>query len=294
MIRRLARLTLICLVACGCVPEASVACANKPPEGYAAFHSPTKVTIENYDDDAMEPFMSRDGRFLFFNNSNDPQVDTNIHFAESVSASRFIYRGLLEGANSTALDGVPTMDIAGALYFVSTRSYDQSLETIHRGNFSGQSLSGPVLVEGISRRQRGWLNFDVEVSADGRTIYYSVGLFTGDPVPHEADLAVAHQSGDMFKKETGTVFEAINTSDLEYAAAISKDELELFFTRFSQGGLAIYRATRPTANQPFGSVQPVSAAVGHVEAPTLSPDERLLYYHRKGTDGRFRIYSVSR
>lgn len=37
-----------------------------------AFADPERVTIQGYDGDAMEPFLSRDGRFLLFNNRNDP------------------------------------------------------------------------------------------------------------------------------------------------------------------------------------------------------------------------------
>ena len=242
----------------------------------------------------MEPFISRDGRFLFFNNSNDPQVDTNIHFAEQVDDSRFAYRGQLEGANSSALDGVPTMDGRNTLCLVSTRHYFEVLQTIHRGKFTGDSLTDLELVGGVPRQERGRLNFDVEVSDDGNTIYYAEGLFTGDPFPREADLAVASRRDTNFERQPDLQLEAINTHDLEYAAAISKDERELFFTRLHRGSLGIYHATRRAKTDPFGTVQHIGAINGHVEAPTLSRDEQLLYYHRRDADGRFRIYSAHR
>jgi len=37
----------------------------------ADFARPEPVRIEGYDDHAMEPFLTRDGRVLLFNNSND-------------------------------------------------------------------------------------------------------------------------------------------------------------------------------------------------------------------------------
>jgi hypothetical protein len=40
------------------------------------------VRISGYAGSAMEPFLSPDGRYLFFNNENDPNVDTNLYFAE--------------------------------------------------------------------------------------------------------------------------------------------------------------------------------------------------------------------
>ena len=146
----------------------------------------------------------------------------------------------------------------------------------------------------------------MDVSDDGNTDYYTEGLFTGDPFPRKADLAVAFRITEVFrtganlKRQPDELLEAINTEGLEYAAAISRDERELFFTRLHlftrlhRGRLGIYRATRHTATDPFGSGQRIGAITGHVGAPTLSPDERLLYYYRKDADGTFRIYSVRR
>jgi hypothetical protein len=41
----------------------------------------------------MEPFVSRDGKFLLFNNSNDPGNDTNLHFARGVDDLHWTYGG---------------------------------------------------------------------------------------------------------------------------------------------------------------------------------------------------------
>jgi hypothetical protein len=46
------------------------------PSASAEFANPQRVTIRGYSDDAMEPFLTRDDKYLFFNNSNDPQVNT--------------------------------------------------------------------------------------------------------------------------------------------------------------------------------------------------------------------------
>lgn len=51
-----------------------------------AFANPQPVALLGYDGDAMEPFLSRDGRYLLFNNRNDPSVNTNLHFAERVAS----------------------------------------------------------------------------------------------------------------------------------------------------------------------------------------------------------------
>ena len=39
------------------------------------FANRQRVTILGYNDHAMEPFISRDRKYLFFNHSNDPDVD---------------------------------------------------------------------------------------------------------------------------------------------------------------------------------------------------------------------------
>ena len=137
---------------------------------YSAFQHPAQVTIAGYTGDAMEPFLTHDGRWLLFNNRNDPGVDTNLHYAEKIDGLHFAYRGEIPGVNTTALQAVPSVSCGGELYFVSTRSYAQTFSTLYRARFAGGSATGIELVPGISRRTPGWVNFDAEVSADGETL----------------------------------------------------------------------------------------------------------------------------
>jgi hypothetical protein len=90
----------------------------------------------------------------------------------------------------------------------------------------------------------------------------------------------------------------VNTDVLEYAAAISADGLELFFTRadlahLPEGAPRIYRAYREQVDVPFGEPELVSTIEGFVEAPTLSIDGYSLYYHKLERD-KFVIYRVTR
>src|SRR5258706_3162926 len=78
---------------------------------------PQPVRIEGYTGDAMEPFLSRDGAFLFFNTRNDPKVDTDIHFARRKDDLTFVHQGVLKGTQSKGLDGVPTMSRDGRFCF---------------------------------------------------------------------------------------------------------------------------------------------------------------------------------
>jgi WD40 repeat protein len=256
------------------------------------FSNPQSVTIRGYDSDAMEPFITRDGRYLLFNDSNAPGNDTNLQYAERVDDVTFDYRGPIANINSTALDGVATLDTTNTMYFVSTRSYAQTQSTIYRAVFENGDARNVALVDGISKP--GVITFDVEVTADGDTLYLSDGVFNGGAVPSAADLAIAQRdSSGAFKRVPASIFANINTSALEYAACLSSDQLELFFTRLDGAQPAIYRSTRSDRNAAWGTPHPVTAITGFVEAPAFSPDGRLLYYHaRRGS--RFVIERVER
>jgi len=287
-------MTLRTLMACALL--FGLGCAGNPSApSYDGFARPQWVTIRGYGGDAMEPFITRDGRYLLFNNSNDPSVNTNLQYAERIDDLTFQYKGEITGTNSTSLDAVATMDRAGNFYFISTRSYATTLSTVYRARFSNGTVSGVELVDGISERRLGRVTFDVEVSPDGSTLYLSDGTFRGGSVPASADLAIAERQGTRFRRSerSGEILRNINTAALEYAASISSNGQELFFTRIRNMQPAIYRATRSNLDVPFEPAARISAIDGFAEAPSLSPDERSLYYHKRES-GRFVIARVTR
>jgi hypothetical protein len=277
----------VCLAACAPQEAADIE--------YRGFGAPQRVAIREYTGDAMEPFIARDGRYLFFNNSNDPKVDTNLHYAERVDDLAFDYRGEVKGANSAALDGVASMDHAGNFFFISTRSYAQSLSTLYRGRFANGALTNVELVPGVSLQRHGMVMFDAEVSPGGEVVFVADGEFRGGPLPRSADIAVAVRDGRSFRRHPASAefMKNVNTPALEYAPAISADLLELFFTRAGGRDMAIYRSARRSRDEPFGVPQRVASITGVVEAPTLSGDGRSLYYHRRDGD-RYVIYRVAR
>ncbi len=259
--------------------------------------APQRVTIRGYFTDAMEPFITKDGRYLLFNNSNDPRIDTNLQIAVRVDDLTFEYSGAVKGAASTLLDGVPSMDREGNLYFVSTRDYQQTLATIFRGRFDKGTLSDAVMVPGLSLQKLGQLNFDAEISADGQTLFAVDGKFSGKPYPDTADIFVAVRDGSGFHRQadSAAILKNINSPALEYAPAISADQLDLYFTRASRRVRkppVIMHASRTRISEPFGVPLPVASITGFVEAPSLSADGCSLYFHKRDGD-RFRIYRVS-
>jgi len=94
-----------------CAPQqADDRSAATPAAEYRAFGAPQRVTIRGYDGDAMEPFITKDGLYLLFNNRNDPRTNTNLHFAARVDGLTFQYRGEIKGVNTPVLEGVPSLD----------------------------------------------------------------------------------------------------------------------------------------------------------------------------------------
>ncbi|HEY3051845.1 MAG TPA: hypothetical protein VGK04_00465, partial [Thermoanaerobaculia bacterium] len=187
-----------------------------------------------------------------------------------------------------------SVDSSGDMFFVTTRSYDETLVSIYRGRFRRGVVTEVSPVGGISRGVRGEINFDVEVSADGTTLYFADGLFTGGSVPAAADLAIATRGADgEFHRVESDALMAINTNALEYAACISEDQRELFFTRIVDGTPSIYRSTRPDTSSRWGEPRRLSPITGFAEAPTIAPGGNALYYHALRA-GRFVIERVTR
>jgi len=65
---------------------------------FPSFGSEMDVNIIGLTFDAMEPFISPDGYYLFFNNINDG-VNTKLYYATKINNSTFTFVGELTGTN---------------------------------------------------------------------------------------------------------------------------------------------------------------------------------------------------
>lgn len=298
------RRVLLTTLLIGCVAGAS--CGGSPGSSnpaptaaYTAFSNPTAVTISGYSGDAMEPFISKDGQYLFFNNRNDPAINTDLYYASRLDDQTFTFLGLVPGVNTPELDAVASLDTLGNFYFVSTRSYATTLSSLYSGRFSATGVSNVGLVPGVSRQLAGAVNFDAEISADGQTLWFDDGQYSSNGTLQSASIAVAIRQGTQFTRlaNSATLLANVNAAGLNYAPSISVDGLELFFTRVdsmtSGAAPSIYRTVRTDSNSSFATPQLVTAATGFVEAPSLSSDGHLLYFH-KMVNGVFVIYHVQR
>jgi hypothetical protein len=167
---------------------------------------------------------------------------------------------------------------------VSTRNYAATLATVYAGRFDAGTVRKVHVVPGAVAPAPGMVDFDVSVSPDGGSLYVSVGQFGNGSGPSRAGLALFQRSGRGFVPDprSATLLGAVNRAGpLVYAASVSADGLELFFTVADPTGgvVQIDRAERSSTSRPFGHVQRVAAISGFAEAPSLSGDGTTLYYH---------------
>ena len=162
-----------------------------------------EVSIAGYDSSQMEPCITADGKYLFFNDSNGPKAKSKIHLSKRVDESHFEYLGKVLGVSSDYKDLAPTIDVYGNFYFTSLREYPKTLKSLFYGKFQNESVSKVKAISGdISSRKGGWLNMDCEVSRDGNLFCYSRARFeVGGHLPVESNLYLASvEDGKIVKK----------------------------------------------------------------------------------------------
>jgi WD40-like Beta Propeller Repeat len=261
-----------------CAPQVA------PPADVIGLDGSDRVDVRGYTGDIMEPFLSRDGQVLFFNNRNSPPEKTDLHWARRIDDLHFTYGGLISGANSAALDGVPSMSADRNFCFVSTRSYERTLATIYCGQWTGADVSDVTLQSSAAALIPGRVTFDFEVSPAGDYAILADGLFNGGSIPVSADLRLARRDGGFrIDPKSDGLFARINTSALEYAAGLSADGLTLCFTRLASGLPSIWIATRATEGTAFSAPRQASSIRGFVEACTFALDGAI-YFHRLDGD----------
>lgn len=271
-----------------------------------SFSAPRPVEIAGYAGDAMEPFVTRDGRWLLFNTRNGPKDQTDLMLARRIDDTHFAFVGPLAGANSSSLDGVASVDRSGHFFFVSNRDYDRTGNTLWSGSFAdGQVRDVRPLRTDFTPRKLLRLNIDLEVSADGDELYVAENRW--DLLrrrPASSHLAVANRAisatgQPLFvrRADSDALFAALRSSALDYAPATSSDRLTLYFTRWQAGRSGavprILVSRRATTASAWGSPRLVAAVSGFVEGPTVTPDGCAILYHAKVGEA-YRLFLVRR
>jgi len=266
---------------------------------YPTFSSEINVTINGLTFDAMEPFISSDGNYLFFNNLNDG-INTKLYYATKINDSTFNYVGELNGTNQITpphLDAVADMDSLNNFYWTSTRDYPTELDNLFHGNFNAGNITNIGRVNGnFNKNVPGWLIMDHGIGHDGQYLYYNNARFdnTNCQGPCETELGIALKVNDFtFTKiaNSNEILQNINDSNyIYYAPCISSDNLELYYTRYLKGEITentvfeICVAIRNNPNDNFSiPIVLFSDNISNlIEAPTLTTDKKIVYYHRKG------------
>ncbi len=273
---------------------------DKRPE-YPAFGPERDVIINGLSFDAMEPFISPDGKYLLFNNLNDG-INTKLYYATKINDSIFEYAGEIIGVNQTEtphLDAVPDLDSSGHFYWTSTRNYPAELNNLYYGTFRDGVVQNIGRVQGdFNKNLPGWLVMDHGISLDGKLLYYNNARFDNSNCqgPCETTLGIAQKVNDStFNTLENSASILQNVTDenyIYYAPCISSDDLELYFTRFlkrevnPQTVFEICVAVREDSQLQFSVPQVLFSdnAVNLIEAPTLTSNQNIIYYHRKTAD----------
>ena len=262
------------------------------------------ITIQGYEHDAMEIGISPGGEYLLFNDRHK-KPDKDIHWASRVNDTTYRYEGTVENTVTPTVDATPEFDGLGNLFYTTLKSRPQDGQTMYRASWQPgvavdpQPVEGDIYVQPRQENGKNWISLDPDVSADGRFLFYSEGLFGSAVFPYPFNVRGAELVGDEYKKISDELLANVNSDQLEYAPAISDDGLELFFTRIERRegdaelSHGIYVTRRDSIAEPFNQPERITAITGFMEAPVLSGDEQHLYYHRMH-QGRFQMFRVRR
>lgn len=265
---------------------------------YPSFGSEIDVNIVGLTFDAMEPFISPDGNFLFFNNINDG-VNTKLFYATKVNNSTFTFVGELVGTNQITaphLDAVADMDSKGNFYWTSTRNYPAELDNLMRGTYNSGKVTNIERVRGdFNMNIPGWLIMDHGISLDGAFLYFNNARFDSQNCqgPCETNIGVAKKvNATTFNilPNSASILQNINDSNyIYYAPCTSSDNLELYYSRYLKGTITpntIFEICVAVRNNPLDnfSIPKVlfSESIANlIEAPTLTVEKKIIYYHKK-------------
>jgi len=288
--------TLLLIMSCSSDENTSVIAQT-----YPSFGPETDINITGLTFDAMEPFLSSDGNYLFFNNVNDG-INTKLFYATKINDSTFSFVGELNGTNqSTAphLDAVADMDANGNFYWTSTRNYPAELNNLFHGNFTAGNITNIGRVQGdFNKNIPGWLVMDHGISLDGQFLYFNNARFddTTCQGPCETTIGIAQKvNNTTFNTipDSANILQHINDSNyIYYAPCISSNNLELYYTRYLKGTITssthfeICVAVRSNASSAFSIPKVLfsSPIANLIEAPTLTTNKNIMYYHKKTTN----------
>lgn len=275
-------------------------------QAYPIFGNEKTVTINGLTFDAMEPTISPDGNALFFNSLNDG-ITTSLYYAAKVNDTVFNFIGAVPVVNQTItprLDAVATLDTANNFYWITTRDYPVNIENVMRIKFLSSGYTNFGRLHGdFYINSPGYLIMDLTTNYSGNEIIYCNAYFNSclGGAPCKSSMGIAQKLNDStFNKIPSSASIMANINDtvnfIVYAPCITKDGLELYYTRLLKGGTQteIMSSVRTSTTLPFSMPTVLVTAPSFLpEAPTLTTDKSKLYYHKK-IGSTFKIFLLNR
>jgi hypothetical protein len=284
------------------------------------FANAEPVTIRGYNGSQEDPTITPDNRYLFFDNHEDTGRPCYLYWAQRIDYKTFVFRGEIKKANDQggqrmeSLEGVEGLeDAAHNFYFVSILFRKQGEPTtIGHGTFADGIVTNVQPIKGISlpapsSPDTAVVNFDLFVTPDGKTLYFSTFQFNvreGLKSISSSYLSVAGKNPDgSFTRlpNSNEILKNVNAlGAIVYNATPSPDGLELAFNVVHSAGAlpAMYIATRSSNSEPFGLPEQITAADAvdglFSEPGSFSPDGKHLYLHRVLSPGTSQIYVITR
>ncbi len=176
-----------------------------------------------------EPFISPDGRRLFFSSNrpvdgSTPKRDMDIWFVDKTATGWSEPRHLDAPVNTDSYDWHASVTADGTLYFISDRKAERRFNNIYRARLvDGKYTSVEMLPDAINSDTQ---DMHVWVSADEKImIFVSAGRADGFG---EDDLYISYNRNGEWS-QAKNLGPKINTRFYEYSARISPDGKYLFY-----------------------------------------------------------------
>jgi hypothetical protein len=265
------------------------------------FGNDVLVTINGYTLDAMEPHLSPDGNAMFFNSVNNG-TNTSLYYAGKVNDSTFNLVGLVPAVNEFTppyLNAVASVDTANNFYWVSLRGYPANMDNLFKVTFTPTAAINFARVHGnIYVYSPGYILMDAAITRDGNQLYYCNAWFNScaGGLPCSSRIGIGQKVNDSTFNSipsSNTIMALVNdTNYIVYAPELSKDGLELYFTRAlvntfqSEVCVSVRTSTLSAFSTPTVLIGMPSIAP---EGPTLNSSKSLLYYH-KLSGGQYKLF----
>lgn len=252
-------------------PDASGPCV------WSAFGQPIRVFGIQGDDDWLGS-VSEDGRTLIVDRYLATQNDLFIARRSSVDQP-FGTAVAIDELNSEAQDSTGAL-LGGGLeiYFSSGREPTPFSGVWRASRATADGVFG--VATQVEELNAGGDASEQTLTPDGLLVYFT----STRPGSFGADLWFAERSGPDDPFSEPRLAAELNTDLEDRGPGISADGLEIFFSSERPGGageLDLWRATRPSRDQPFGPPENVAElnTVNDEVYPRLSADGSILYFN---------------